>query len=55
MEENSDAKDGKPSDQALHEKCFPCYEPAKASDYVYTHYASRLIRGHSLLEKECLV
>jgi Cytochrome P460 len=34
-----DFKDGKASDQALHEKCFPCHIPAKASDYVYTHYA----------------
>jgi hypothetical protein len=34
-----DFKDGKASDQALHEKCFPCHVPAKASDYVFTHYA----------------
>ena len=34
-----DFRDGKPSDQALHEKCFPCHVPAKASDYVFTHYA----------------
>ena len=34
-----DFKDGKPSDEALHEKCFSCHIPAKASDYVYTHYA----------------
>ena len=34
-----DFRDGKPGDEALHEKCFPCHIPAKASDYVYTHYA----------------
>jgi hypothetical protein len=34
-----DFKEGKPSDQAVHEKCFPCHTPAKASDYVYTRYA----------------
>jgi Cytochrome P460 len=31
--------DGKPSDEAMHKACFPCHEPAKASDYVFTHYA----------------
>ena len=34
-----DFKDGKASDQALHEKCYSCHIPAKATDYVYTHYA----------------
>jgi hypothetical protein len=34
-----DFKDGKPSDEALHQKCFPCHVPAKAGDYVFTHYA----------------
>lgn len=34
-----DFKDGKASDQALHEKCFGCHVPAKAADYVFTHYA----------------
>ena len=34
-----DFRDGKPSDQALHEKCFRCDAPFKASDYVFTHYA----------------
>ena len=34
-----DFRDGKPSDEALHEKCFSCHIPAKATDYVYTHYA----------------
>jgi hypothetical protein len=34
-----DFKDGKPSDAALHEKCFPCHAPAKANDYVFMRYA----------------
>lgn len=34
-----DFRDGKPSDAALHQKCFACHVPAKASDYVYTRYA----------------
>ena len=32
-------KDGKPADEAMHKTCFPCHEPAKASDLVFTHYA----------------
>jgi hypothetical protein len=35
----ADFKDGKPSDEALHKTCFPCHQPAKDHDYVYTHYA----------------
>ena len=31
--------DGKPANEAIHNTCFPCHEPAKAHDYVYTHYA----------------
>jgi hypothetical protein len=34
-----DFRNGKPSDEALHQKCFPCHGPAKATDYVFTHYA----------------
>jgi hypothetical protein len=34
-----DFRDGKPSDAALHQKCFPCHAPAQVSDYVFTHYA----------------
>ena len=34
-----DFKDGNPGGEALHEKCFSCHLPAKASDYVYTRYA----------------
>ncbi|HYA64659.1 MAG TPA: cytochrome P460 family protein [Candidatus Sulfotelmatobacter sp.] len=32
-------KDGKPADEALHKTCFPCHEPAKARDLVFTRYA----------------
>jgi hypothetical protein len=32
-------KDGKPADEALHKTCFPCHEPVKARDSVFTHYA----------------
>jgi cytochrome c553 len=32
-------KDGNPADAAKLETCAPCHEPAKASDYVFTHYA----------------
>jgi len=33
-------KDGKPADEAVHKTCFPCHEPAKARDFVYTRYSS---------------
>ena len=32
-------KDGKPASEAMHKTCFPCHEPAKATDFVFTHYA----------------
>jgi hypothetical protein len=33
-------KDGKPSaDEAKLKTCFPCHEPVKARDFVFTHYA----------------
>lgn len=32
-------KEGKPADEALHKTCFPCHEPGKARDFVFTHYA----------------
>ena len=35
----ADFKDGKPGDEALHKTCFPCHQPAKAQDYIFTHYA----------------
>jgi len=30
---------GKSADQALLKTCFPCHEPAKARDFIYTRYA----------------
>jgi hypothetical protein len=32
-------KDGKPADAALLRTCFPCHEPVKARDFVFTQYA----------------
>jgi hypothetical protein len=32
-------KDGKPADEATHKTCFPCHEPFKAHDFVFTYYA----------------
>ena len=32
-------KDGNPAGESLHKTCFPCHEPAKARDFVFTHYA----------------
>jgi len=34
-----DFKDGKPSSEPLHKTCFPCHEPAKDHDFVFTRYA----------------
>ena len=31
--------DGKPADEAMHKTCFPCHQPAKARDFVFTRYA----------------
>ena len=31
--------DGMPADEAKHRTCFPCHEPAKARDFVFTRYA----------------
>ena len=31
--------DGKPADEAAHQTCFRCHEPAKARDFVFTHYS----------------
>ena len=36
----ADFTNGKPGDEALHARCFPCHQPAKGSDYVFTHYAA---------------
>jgi hypothetical protein len=30
---------GKPADEAVHKTCFPCHEPAKDKDYVFSYYA----------------
>jgi hypothetical protein len=35
----ADFTGAKPGDRALHETCFPCHQPAKARDFVFTHYA----------------
>jgi len=35
----ADFKNGKPGDEALHKTCFPCHQPAKDRDYVFTHFA----------------
>jgi Cytochrome P460 len=35
----ADFANGQPGNEALHEKCFPCHQPAKDRDYVFTHYA----------------
>lgn len=35
----ADFTNGKPGNAALHERCFPCHQPAKDRDYVFTHYA----------------
>jgi Cytochrome P460 len=35
----ADFTNGKPGNEALHAKCFPCHAPAKDRDYVFTHYA----------------
>jgi enamine deaminase RidA (YjgF/YER057c/UK114 family) len=34
----ADFKGGEPGNQALHETCFPCHAPAKATDFVFTRY-----------------
>jgi hypothetical protein len=35
----ADFANGKPGNEALHQTCFPCHQPAKDRDYVFTHYA----------------
>ena len=34
-----DFTNGKAGNEALHKTCFPCHQPAKDRDYVFTHYA----------------
>jgi hypothetical protein len=35
----ADFTNGKPGGEALHQACFPCHQPAKDRDYVFTRYA----------------
>jgi cytochrome P460 len=35
----ADFTNGKPGSEALHQRCFPCHQPAKDHDYVFTRYA----------------
>jgi hypothetical protein len=35
----ADFTNGRPGNEALHKTCFPCPEPAKDRDYVFTRYA----------------
>lgn len=35
----ADFVNGKPNTLAVHEKCFPCHQPASGRDYVFTRYA----------------
>jgi hypothetical protein len=35
----ADFTNGKPGNEALHNTCYPCHQPAKDRDYVFTHYA----------------
>jgi hypothetical protein len=32
-------KDGKPAHETLRQTCFPCHEPGKSRDFVFTRYA----------------
>jgi Cytochrome P460 len=41
-------KDGKPADEAMHKTYFPCYEPAKAEDFVFT-ITHRDSQSHNLV------
>src|SRR5215510_13723657 len=35
----ADFTNAKPGSEELHQTCFPCHQPAKARDYVFTRYA----------------
>ena len=35
----ADFTNGKPADEAVHQTCYPCHEPAKARDFVFTRYS----------------
>jgi hypothetical protein len=35
----ADFTNGRPGSEALHKTCFPCHQPVKDRDFVFTHYA----------------
>jgi hypothetical protein len=35
----ADFTNGKPGNEALHQTCYPCHQPAKDRDFVFTRYA----------------
>jgi hypothetical protein len=35
----ADFKNGRAGDEALHQTCFPCHQPANDRDFVFTRYA----------------
>jgi Cytochrome P460 len=35
----ADFTNGKPGNESLHNTCYPCHQPAKDRDYVFTRYA----------------
>jgi hypothetical protein len=35
----TDLTDGKPGNEALHKTCFPCHEPGRNCDFIFTRYA----------------
>jgi Cytochrome P460 len=35
----ADFTNGKPGSEALHQTCFPCHQPGREHDYVFTRYA----------------
>jgi hypothetical protein len=35
----ADFTNGRPGNEALHKTCWPCHQPAKDRDFVFTHYA----------------
>jgi hypothetical protein len=35
----ADFTNGKPASEAVHRTCYPCHEPVKARDFVFTRYA----------------
>ncbi len=35
----ADFTNGRPGNEAVHKTCWPCHQPAKDRDFVFTHYA----------------